>query len=50
MRTLVVDDEYIIIAVCRKILEGEGHEVLAVNEVGDAFGNLEKSSFDFVLK
>ena len=48
-KILVVDDEEIVLKSCRKILEGDGHQVLTALSGQEAFDLLEKEPLDIVI-
>jgi len=48
-KILVVDDEEIVLKSCRKILEGDGYQVLTTLSGQEAFDLLEKEPFDIII-
>lgn len=48
-RVLVVDDDPAILALCHKILEGDGYKVVDAKRGEDALERLENESFDLLL-
>jgi DNA-binding NtrC family response regulator len=49
MKILVVDDDAIVIKSCRRILEAEGFEVIAVPGADEALEKIKSSEFDLLL-
>lgn len=49
MRVLIVDDDPIVEASCRRIFAGEGYEVRAVPGAEEALRQLHEESFDLLL-
>jgi len=49
MKILVVDDDAIVIKSCRRILEAEGFEVIAVPSADEALEKIKSSEFDLLL-
>lgn len=49
MRVLVVDDDPVVLASCRRILAAEGYEVTCSSSVGDALEVLGRQEFDLLL-
>ena len=49
MRVLVVDDDAIVIKSCRRILEVEGFEVMAVRSADEALENIKNFGFSLLL-
>lgn len=49
MRALIVDDDQVVLASCRKVLEAEDIEVETVSSVAQAVDTLERREFDFLL-
>jgi CheY-like chemotaxis protein len=48
-KVLVVDDDPDLVAICSIVLEGEGYDVEAAGNGGEAVDKLEKSDVDVVL-
>jgi DNA-binding NtrC family response regulator len=49
VKILVVDDDAIVIASCRRILEAEGFEVTTVRSAAEALETVRKDTFDLLL-
>jgi DNA-binding NtrC family response regulator len=49
MKILVVDDDAIVIKSCRRILEAEGFEIIAVPGADEALEKIKSSEFDLLL-
>ncbi|HTY64957.1 MAG TPA: response regulator [Acidobacteriota bacterium] len=49
MKILVVDDDAIVIASCRRILEADGFEVTTVPGADEALEKVQKDAFDLLL-
>jgi DNA-binding NtrC family response regulator len=49
MRILVVDDDAVVLASCRRILGAEGHQVTSSSSVREALEILERQEFDLLL-
>ena len=49
MKILVVDDDTIVIRSCRRVLESEGYEVLAVSSADEALSAVQREEIDLLL-
>ena len=49
MKILVVDDDAIVIASCRRILEADGYEVTTARSADEALETVRKDTFDLLL-
>ena len=49
MKILVVDDDAIVIASCRRILEADGFEVTTARSTDEALETVRKDTFDLLL-
>jgi len=48
-KILIVDDDQVVLASCRRILDPEGYEVSLTSNVKEALQMLEKKIFDIIL-
>lgn len=49
MRILVVDDDQIVLAGCKRVLEESGHEVALTASVSEGLSALQQEEFDLLL-
>ncbi len=49
MKVLVIDDDPIVVLSCKRILEVEGHTVIAVDNADEGEALLKKDSFDILI-
>jgi DNA-binding NtrC family response regulator len=48
-KILIVDDDRVVLASCKRILQSEGYEVILTSSVKEALQRLEEKKFDILL-